>query len=109
MREIGLAFDIKSPMGVMCHLKALEKNGLIKREGFSARALMLLDDRPPAAIQARESLVPLLGVLLHLVTTLDQEAAALKDDAKVREDFLADMMAQKRCPDCQRTRDQWYW
>lgn len=46
VREIGLAFDIKSPNGVMCHLKALEKKGLIKREGFSARAIQLLDHRP---------------------------------------------------------------
>lgn len=48
VREIGLAFDIKSPNGVMCHLKALEKKGLIKREGFSARAIMLTDHKPPA-------------------------------------------------------------
>jgi repressor LexA len=45
VREIGLAFDIKSPNGVMCHLKALEKKGLIKREGFSARAIQLLDHK----------------------------------------------------------------
>src|SRR5262245_54030746 len=43
VREIGDAFKIKSPNGVMCHLKALEKKGLIKREGFSARAIQLLD------------------------------------------------------------------
>jgi repressor LexA len=49
VREIGLAFDIKSPNGVMCHLKALEKKGLIKREGFSARAIELIDHRPPSA------------------------------------------------------------
>ena len=55
MREIGLAFGIKSPNGVMCHLKALEKKGLIKREGFSARAIMLLDHRPASAG------IPLLG------------------------------------------------
>src|SRR5262245_54669617 len=42
VREIGDAFKIKSPNGVMCHLKALEKKGLIKREGFSARAIQLL-------------------------------------------------------------------
>lgn len=45
VREIGVAFDIKSPNGVMCHLKALEKKGLIKREGFSARAIQLVDYR----------------------------------------------------------------
>src|SRR5712692_712883 len=45
VREIGQAFDIKSPNGVMCHLKALEKKGLIKRETFSARAIQLIDHR----------------------------------------------------------------
>jgi len=46
VREIGQNFDIKSPNGVMCHLKALEKKGLIIREGFSARAIQLVDHRP---------------------------------------------------------------
>ncbi len=46
VREIGEEFDIKSPNGVMCHLKALEKKGLIKRKGFSARAIQLLDYKP---------------------------------------------------------------
>src|SRR5438105_2394569 len=57
VREIGLAFDIKSPNGVMCHLKALEKKGLIKREGFSARAIQLLDHKPHG------SGLPLLGLV----------------------------------------------
>ena len=30
VREIGEHFDISSPNGVMCHLKALEKKGLIR-------------------------------------------------------------------------------
>ena len=37
VREIGDAFDIKSPNGVMCHLNALEKKGLILRDEQSAR------------------------------------------------------------------------
>jgi repressor LexA len=49
VREIGQAFDIKSPNGVMCHLKALEKKGLIIREGFSARAIQLVDHHPQSA------------------------------------------------------------
>jgi repressor LexA len=48
VREIGQAFEIKSPNGVMCHLKALEKKGLITREEHSARAIRLVDHRPPA-------------------------------------------------------------
>jgi len=55
VREIGQEFDIRSPNGVMCHLKALEKKGLILREGFSARAIQLVGYRPGAAG------VPLLG------------------------------------------------
>jgi len=57
VREIGLGFDIKSPNGVMCHLKALEKKGLILREGFSARAIQLVDHRPPS------NGLPLFGVV----------------------------------------------
>jgi repressor LexA len=44
VREIGLQFHIKSPNGVMCHLKALQKKGLIHREPNMSRAIQLLDD-----------------------------------------------------------------
>jgi len=47
VREIGEGFKIKSPNGVMCHLHALEKKGLIIRQGFSARAIKLVNHRPP--------------------------------------------------------------
>src|SRR5437660_554788 len=49
VREIGQGFRIKSPNGVMCHLKALENKGLIIREGFSARAIQLVDYKPHSA------------------------------------------------------------
>jgi len=41
VREIGTNFDIASPNGVMCHLKALEKKGLITREPNMSRAIQL--------------------------------------------------------------------
>jgi len=44
VREIGLHFEIKSPNGVMCHLKALQKKGLIHREPNISRAIQLLED-----------------------------------------------------------------
>ncbi|MBV8317761.1 MAG: transcriptional repressor LexA [Singulisphaera sp.] len=44
VREIGIEFGIKSPNGVMCHLKALQKKGLIHREPNMSRAIQLLDD-----------------------------------------------------------------
>ena len=37
VREIGQHFDIRSPNGVMCHLKALERKGLISREQNMSR------------------------------------------------------------------------
>jgi repressor LexA len=44
VREIGGHFNIMSPNGVMCHLKALEKKGLINREPNMSRAIMLSAD-----------------------------------------------------------------
>src|SRR5262245_22940600 len=55
VREIGVAFEIKSPNGVMCHLKALEKKGLIRKEPGAARAIQLVDRRSPSFS------LPLLG------------------------------------------------
>jgi repressor LexA len=67
VREIGLGFDIKSPNGVMCHLKALEKKGLIIREGFSARAIQLVDHKRP------RTGLPLLGLVAAGAPTLAVE------------------------------------
>jgi len=57
VREIGTAFAIQSPNGVMCHLNALEKKGLIQRQRNSARAIQLVDHRPPGVE------IPLLGLV----------------------------------------------
>jgi repressor LexA len=43
VREIGTGFKIKSPNGVMCHLKALEKKGLITREAHMSRAIQICE------------------------------------------------------------------
>lgn len=57
VREIGAKFKIRSPNGVMCHLKALVKKGTIEREDRSARAIQLVDYRPGSAG------LPLLGLV----------------------------------------------
>ena len=44
VREIGNQFGIRSPNGVMCHLKALQKKGLIERVPHMSRAIKMLDD-----------------------------------------------------------------
>ncbi len=56
VREIGVAFDISSPNGVMCHLRALEKKGLISRAPNMSRAIQLL--REPLG---RDKGLPLAG------------------------------------------------
>lgn len=55
VREIGDYFEIASPNGVMCHLKALEKKGLIHREPNMSRAIQLSE-----AVLAEQGL-PLVG------------------------------------------------
>lgn len=44
VREIGEHFGIRSPNGVMCHLKALEKKGLIHRSPNKSRAIELVGE-----------------------------------------------------------------
>ena len=55
VREIGERFKISSPNGVMCHLRALEKKGLITREPNMSRAIQLCKE--PAHLRG----MPLLG------------------------------------------------
>src|SRR5947209_1576900 len=57
VREIGDAFEIKSPNGVMCHLRALEKKGLIKREERNARAIQI------EGVRSGGATLPLLGLV----------------------------------------------
>jgi repressor LexA len=65
VREIGEQFGISSPNGVMCHLKALEKKGLIKRSPNKSRAIELTRSA------SREPLgLPLAGVVAAGQTTL---------------------------------------
>ncbi|MEZ6061626.1 MAG: repressor LexA [Planctomycetaceae bacterium] len=55
VREIGNHFGIRSPNGVMCHLKALERKGLISRESNMSRAIQLTDN------SQQKTVLPLLG------------------------------------------------
>lgn len=57
VREIASNFDIQSPNGVVCHLRALEKKGLITREPNMSRAIQL------AAEPIEERGLPLFGTI----------------------------------------------
>lgn len=42
VREIGLQFGIRSPNGVMCHLRALEAKGYIENDPLISRSIRIL-------------------------------------------------------------------
>ena len=65
VREIGEHFGIKSPNGVMCHLRALERKGLIRRSPNKSRAIELTS----SADRNGKSL-PMAGVVAAGPTTL---------------------------------------
>lgn len=50
VREIGLHMEIRSPNGVVCHLRALEKKGMIRRSANKSRAIELSE--PPLRADA---------------------------------------------------------
>jgi repressor LexA len=74
VREIGTEFKIKSPNGVMCHLKALQKKGLILREPNMSRAIQLLQDpttAPPQGVKLVGRIAA--GPLTEAVEQTDEE------------------------------------
>jgi repressor LexA len=75
VREIGQEFHIKSPNGVMCHLKALQKKGLIHREPNMSRAIQLLDDPTTAPRATGVKLVGRIaaGPMAEAIEQADEE------------------------------------
>jgi len=65
VREIGERFQISSPNGVMCHLKALEKKGLIRRSPNKSRAIELTRE----AVRETRG-IPMAGVVAAGLTNL---------------------------------------
>jgi repressor LexA len=68
VREIGDQFNIASPNGVMCHLKALEKKGMISREPNMSRAIQLIHDERGLPLAGRVA----AGVMHEAIETKDR-------------------------------------
>ncbi len=85
VREIGEYFSINSPNGVMCHLRALEKKGLIRRSPNKSRAIELTQQSSSNA-----SGLPLVGVVAAGPTTLAFEQSERIDfsDLFARKDLF---------------------
>ena len=87
IRDIGKAFDIASPNGVMCHLRALQKKGYIQRDekneerGGRARSITI------PGVSAGGFSLPLLGVVAAGPTI---EAAQQEDRLEMKDLFGQD-------------------
>lgn len=72
VREIGAHFDISSPNGVMCHLRALEKKGLLQRVRKQDRAVARAIELAPEILAEQKGL-PFVGTVAAGMTTLGFE------------------------------------
>lgn len=81
VREIGKAFNIRSPNGVMCHLKALERKKLITREEHMSRAIQLTSQP-----QLKRTSLPLAGQIAAGSPVLAVEDMDRKDFAGLFKD-----------------------
>jgi repressor LexA len=82
VREIGEHFQISSPNGVMCHLRALERKGLLHRVQKKGRAIARAIELAPE-ITAEEKGMPLAGTVAAGLTTLAFEQADRVDFAQM--------------------------
>src|SRR4029078_1450318 len=82
VREIGEHFQISSPNGVMCHLRALEKKGLLHRVRKHDRAIARAIELAPE-ITAEEKGMPMAGTVAAGLTTLACEQADRVDFAQM--------------------------
>ncbi|WP_437203766.1 transcriptional repressor LexA [Planctomicrobium sp. SH664] len=81
VREIGSSFGIRSPNGVMCHLKALEKKGLITREQNMSRAIQLTE-----TLHRGKTSLPLAGTIAAGTPVLAVEQSEQVDFQDLFED-----------------------
>ncbi len=88
VREIGEQMDIRSPNGVMCHLRALERKGMIRRAANKSRAIELVQ---PGTSPFRQNSLPMAGRVAAGVCTLAIEQSETIDftEMLVREDRFA--------------------
>ncbi|MEX2174509.1 MAG: transcriptional repressor LexA [Pirellulaceae bacterium] len=82
VREIGEHFKISSPNGVMCHLRALEKKGLMHRVRKQDRAIARAMELAPE-ITAESKGLPLAGQVAAGMTTLAWEQSERVDFAEM--------------------------
>ncbi len=82
VREIGEHFHISSPNGVMCHLRALERKGLLTRVRKHDRAIARAIELAPE-IMAEEKGMPMAGTVAAGLTTLAFEQSDRVDFAQM--------------------------
>lgn len=78
VREIGEHMNIKSPNGVMCHLRALERKGMILRSANKSRA-----------IELTESISSLVGATLRVEGKISGGVCSLSIEGLERIDLAS--------------------
>lgn len=61
VREIGEAIGLSSPSSVHAHLNTLVESGVLRRDPAKPRAIVIVDDTPPAAERSNVRDIPVLG------------------------------------------------
>ena len=69
VREIGDFLNISSPNGVVCHLKALERKGMIRRLANKSRAIELME----IISRDKQYALPLVGRILGDICSFSVE------------------------------------
>lgn len=70
VREIGEVLEIRSPNGVMCHLKALERKGVIRRLANKSRAIELSE----LVAREKQDALPIAGRVVSNLCSFSGEA-----------------------------------
>ena len=68
IREIARDNDIKSPNGVMCHLKALARKGAIQRSGYKSRGITLPNKTKQIVVKSGDT-IEIGGITIDIKAT----------------------------------------
>jgi hypothetical protein len=80
----------------MCHVKALQTKGFIKREGFSARAVELVDFKFGGNCELREE-----NAQLHQrIEELQERLGELQQILEVKDGYIRELRENEICRKC---------
>lgn len=93
VREIGEHLSIRSPNGVVCHLRALERKGLIRRQANKCRAIQVSRriEEPESSVVDMKMRPPAIH-RATLVGSLNENAAEIQSEVGCNIVFYCDTL-----------------